>query len=124
MIMNFIGIIIAVWIPRSIIILLHYTGKLINLKKNRYVRSFTNSGLVTGLFIILLIAGGNFFGRFNYTVNKVDINIAGLSEDLNGLTIVQISDVHLGSYYRNYDKLREVAKIVNDIKPRFNFQHR
>jgi predicted MPP superfamily phosphohydrolase len=115
--MNFIGIFIAVWVPRSITVLLHFTGKLINIRKKRYVRSYTNTGLCAGLVIFLIIAGGNLFGRFNYSVEKVNIGIPDLPEDLNGLTIVQISDIHLGSYKGNYDKLRKVVKIVNGFKP-------
>lgn len=115
--MNFVGIVIAVWIPRAIIIVLHYTGRLINIKRKKYLRSFTNTGFLIGIIIFLIALGSNLYGRFNYTVEKVDINVADLPSDLNGLTIVQISDLHLGSYYRNYDMLRKVVNIVNSHNP-------
>jgi predicted MPP superfamily phosphohydrolase len=115
--MNFVGIIMAVWLPRVVIIFLHFTGKVAGFRKPRLRISFTRAGIITAIVFFIIISSAHFFGRFNYSVEKIDVKIANLPEDLNGLTIVQISDIHLGSYYKNYSKLGKVVEIVNSFKP-------
>jgi uncharacterized protein len=115
--MSFIGVILAILIPRTIVVLLHFTGRLLNLNKAKYVRAYTNIGLIIWIIVVMSIGSARLFGSFNYSVDKINLEISGLPEDLNGLTIVQISDIHLGSYYRNYEKLSKVVAIVNSQNP-------
>lgn len=107
----------AVWLPRVVIIFMHFTGKIIGFRKTRLRSSFTRAGIITGIVFFIIVSSAHFFGRFNYSVEKVDIKIENLPEDLDGLTIVQISDIHLGSYYKNYSRIDKVAEIVNSFKP-------
>ena len=107
----------AVWLPRVVIIFLHFIGKIIGYNKIRLRRSFTRAGIIIAIPFFLIVSFAHFFGRFNYSVEKVDIKIENLPEALDGLTIVQISDIHLGSYYKNYSKLSKVAETVNSFNP-------
>jgi hypothetical protein len=115
--MNLTAIIIAVVFPRAIIIILHFTGKLINLKNQVYLRWLTNSGLVLMVVIFSTIAVSAIWGRFNFKTEEVTINIKGLNKDLDGLKIVQLSDMHLTSFYRHKKQLQKVITEVNQLKP-------
>jgi hypothetical protein len=115
--MNLTAIMIAVVFPRAIIIILHFTGKLINLKNEVHLRWLTNSGLVLMVVIFSTIAVSALRGRFNFKTEEITINIKGLNKDLDGLKIVQLSDMHLTSFYRHKKQLQKVITEVNQLNP-------
>jgi predicted MPP superfamily phosphohydrolase len=115
--MNLTAIMIAVVFPRAIIIFLHFTGKLINLRNGVHLRWLTNSGLVLMLVIFSTIAVSALWGRFNFKTEYIIINIKGLNKDLDGLKIVQLSDMHLTSFYRHKKQLQRVITEVNQLNP-------
>jgi uncharacterized protein len=115
--MNLTAIIIAIVFPRAIIIFLHFTGKLINLRNGVHLRWLTNSGLVLMLVIFSTIAVSALWGRFNFKTEYIIINIKGLNKDLDGLKIVQLSDMHLTSFYRHKKQLQRVITEVNQLNP-------
>jgi hypothetical protein len=115
--MNMAAVIIAIVIPRILLLILHYSGRLINIKIGTHVRSLTNAGLILMAFIIAIISISTLYVRFNFKREEVTINIKGLNKDLDGLKIVQLSDMHLTSFYRHKELLKKVIDEVNLIKP-------
>ena len=75
----------------------------------------------TGLFIsvipFLAILWGLAFGRFHYQVEEVELKFRSLPVELDGLTIVQLSDIHLGSLYGKKKQLQKAVDIVNSLNP-------
>lgn len=69
------------------------------------------------LFIVILIADGHFRQRFDVRVEREDIAIKGLDPALNGMKIVLISDLHLPSWYGNYDRLDDIMSMINRENP-------
>jgi uncharacterized protein len=119
--MNMTGIIIAIVIPRVILNLLHFSGKLLNFKKGGHSRIMTNAGLLIAILLLSIVAAGTLYGRFNFTTEKVTINIKGLNNDLDGLKIVQLSDLHLTSFYHHKKQLQKIMDDVNRLNPDFIF---
>lgn len=115
--MNLTGVLFAIAFPRFIMCLLHFSGKLLKLRKGGHIRWLTNTGLAIHVIILLAVASGTFIGRFNFRVEKVSVDIHDPGKNLDGLKIVQISDLHLASFYNHYDRLSRAIKIVNDLKP-------
>lgn len=115
--MNMLATIIAVIIPRVILDILHFTGKIINLRKGGHVRGLTNTGIVIMVFILTVLLISATYERFNFTTEEVTIKIEGLNKDLDGLKIVQLSDMHLTSFYHHRKQLEKVMDKVNNIKP-------
>jgi len=77
---------------------------------------------LTGTFIVcfgifMALANGIFFGRKHIRVEKVDLFFDNLPEQLNGIKLVQISDIHLGSYGNNTKVMDNTLQIINEIKP-------
>lgn len=64
----------------------------------------------------IMVTKGLFSTTLDFTVRKTDIKLPYLSKRLDGLKIVQISDLHLGSFY-DYSAFQEVTRIVNSLKP-------
>lgn len=76
----------------------------------------SKGGLLLGFLTFLSILYG-MVARFNYHVEKVDIAYPGLPGGLEGLTIVQLSDIHLGSMYGKQDRFRKAVDRINNLKP-------
>ena len=115
--MNLTGMVIAIIFPRAILIILHFTGKLLKLKSGNHLRWLTNLGMIFMLGIILVIGLSTFYERFNFTTEEITIKIKGLNKDLDGLKIVQLSDMHLSSFYHHKKELQKVMEEVNELKP-------
>jgi predicted MPP superfamily phosphohydrolase len=115
--MNMTGLIVAVVIPRIILDILHFSGKLVRIKKGDHIRLLTNTGLIIMLIILSIIGLSTFHGRFNFKTEEVTINIKDLNRDLDGLKIVQISDMHLPCFYKHRKLLQKVMYYINSIKP-------
>ena len=54
--------------------------------------------------------------RFDIEVVKVVIRVPRLAPELNGFTIVQLSDVHVGAYFDSHD-LAPAIKLARGLKP-------
>ena len=64
-------------------------------------------GLAAGLF-----ADGIIFGKYRHKARKVKLKIPNLPSGLKGYRIVQISDLHSGSFF-NPEKLRPAIELIN-----------
>jgi hypothetical protein len=115
--MNMTGMIIAVVIPRAILDILHFSGKLIRIRKGDHIRLLTNTGLIIMIVILSIIGLSTFYGRFNFKTEEITIKIKGLNRDLDGLKIVQLSDLHLPCFYNHKKLLQKVMDDVNSLKP-------
>jgi uncharacterized protein len=71
--------------------------------------------LSTGVFV--LISYGHFWGRYSIIKIQQDLYFDKLPQQLEGLKIVQLSDIHLGSFNKNPKVLQETVSIINMIKP-------
>jgi predicted MPP superfamily phosphohydrolase len=115
--MDLTGMICAVAIPRFILSFFHFTGRLIRIRRGTYIKGLTVAGLFLSSFMFLVVSWGTFVGRFNFRTEEITLKIKNLKPGLNGLRIVQISDLHLSGFYNHYNKLQKVVGIVNDLKP-------
>jgi predicted MPP superfamily phosphohydrolase len=74
------------------------------------------SALGVPALALLLTLLGVYNARRNASVKNIDIPIAGLAAALNGFTIVQISDLHIGpTIKRGY--IEKIVTAVNALKP-------
>ena len=117
LLMNLTGVFAAVLIPRVIFDILHFTGKLIRLRRRTHIRALSNAGIVIWIVIFTGVISGSLAGKFNFKTENVTIKVKGLKRDLEGLKIVQISDVHQSTFYRHKDALKAVMEKINSYKP-------
>jgi uncharacterized protein len=119
LVMNLTATFCAILAPRFILDILHFTGKLLKPGKGRHMRSLTNTGLILWVVIFSIVIIGSTIGKFNFRTEEKIVRVPGLSKDLEGLTIVQLSDMHLSSFHRYKGKLLKVMENVNSLKPDF-----
>lgn len=73
------------------------------------------AGLGTAALLSGLFLDGIIFGKYRHTVRKVKLKIAGLPERFKGYRIIQISDVHAGSFLHP-EKLQKAIDMINEQK--------
>ncbi len=115
--MNLRGMLSAVVLPRIILIFLHFSGKLTKIKSGGYSKRYTNAGILIMLVFMVTLGMSAFRGRFNFKTEKITIKIKGLQKDLDGLKIVQISDLHMSTFYHQKKVLQDVMERINTYKP-------
>ena len=81
---------------------------------------FRYAAYLAGSLPFLAATYGFAAGRLRYTVERVDVPIANLPPELDGLRIAQLSDIHIGDYMPP----REIARAVemaNELSPDISF---
>ncbi|MDE6397018.1 MAG: metallophosphoesterase, partial [Muribaculaceae bacterium] len=74
-------------------------------------------GALLGLGAFCWLWWGALYTRFSYDINKVDVKIKNLPENFEGFRIVQISDLHLGTFSDDTTFVNRIVTEVNSIKP-------
>ncbi len=117
MLMSMAGTVCALIVPKVLLIILHFCGKLIRIKRGGHIRWLTNSGFIIASMIFIVLIISSLYGRFNFKVETLEIKIDGLHKDLDGFRIVQISDLHLASFYSHKKALANAMDKINALKP-------
>lgn len=107
----------AIFIPRIIVVVFSNLAYLIKSRFPSAAKKVNYSGIILSLLTILLVTSGTLIGRFNFRIEEVNIKYDNLPEDLEGFRIVHISDMHLSSFYRNEERLRDILKEISLLKP-------
>ncbi len=74
-------------------------------------------GLGIAAIPFISILGGMINGRFHFRIVRLKQSFPDLPESFNGLRIVQISDIHISSFYNNSDKLKLAVELINNEEP-------
>ncbi|NND34592.1 MAG: metallophosphoesterase [Saprospiraceae bacterium] len=72
-------------------------------------------GLIFGALPFISLTYGMWRNPYRYQLHRHQLSIGGLSKNLEGLRIVQISDIHSGTF-TNARPLKKAIKIINDLK--------
>lgn len=74
-------------------------------------------GLVLAAIPFASILYGVTRGKFNYRVIREKLRFEKLPESFRGLKIVQISDMHLGSFNRRFEPIEKAVELINEQEP-------
>ena len=74
------------------------------------------SGAVLMSAPLAALGYGTFIERLNFRVRELDVPLAGLASDLDGLRIVQLSDIHL-SPFLSEKNLARVVDAARELRP-------
>ena len=76
-----------------------------------------SGSLLISVGIFCVIAYGIFVGRYSLNVKEHELYFTDLPLQLDGFKIVQLSDIHLGSFGKNVSNLEKSVLIVDHIRP-------
>lgn len=75
---------------------------------------FRTASVVAGAAPFLGVMYGYAAERLRYEVRRIEIPLTNLPSELDGMTIVQISDIHLSSYMTR-ESVRRAVDMANDV---------
>lgn len=85
----------------------------VQLDRRRFVQGMST---FAGAIPFGLGAYGFLIGRHAYRIHEIDLRLAALPRELDGLRIAQLSDIHIGSYMSAPEVRRAVA-MANELNP-------
>ena len=104
--------------PKTIFMLCSLVGVLAHFIVRRCPRSpFTAIGLVLAVVSFFNILYGTFAGITRFDTKEVEYRSADIPEGFDGYRIVQISDIHIGSWQGNPAPIKQLVDSVNGQKP-------
>jgi len=74
-------------------------------------------GWVLAAIPFLSILYGVARGRFNFRVMEEELVFPNLPSGADGLKVIQISDIHIGSFFNNYNSLAPAIEQINELEP-------
>lgn len=78
---------------------------------------FIGTGLTLAVLSIIMVIYGSFIGRTQFEVKEVTYSSSRLPEAFDGYRIVQLSDLHIGSWQGNASAIRNLVDLVNKQQP-------
>ena len=89
--------------------------KLIQIKGSNRLTLYVS--FVISVFVFGLILHGIIYGKTNFKVRKASISSNKLPKSFNNLKIVQISDIHIGSFCNDTKTMKKVVEKINELEP-------
>ena len=118
------------WVEKCIsIILLFYTPKTLYIIVNAFsillrkvkcipaARIVSRLALGIALVCFIVILNGITWYRYSYKIEQETVCIKTLPDSFNGFRIVQLTDLHLGSYGKHYPGITKLVDEVNRLNP-------
>ncbi|MFV0376625.1 MAG: metallophosphoesterase [Mangrovibacterium sp.] len=103
--------------PKALMAIFSLAGLLLRLFHDKYYAKLVSlAGVIISFGMLLSIGYGLLFGKNQLQVNHIELVTDGLPAQLDKLTVVQISDLHLGSF-NNDSFVRKIAEKINELNP-------
>ncbi len=109
------GVLVVFAIPTLFYLPLGLTYQFTNIAVFKWI------GWALTLFMLLGFMIGIFYGRWHWKVHRIELEFLHLPEDFNEIKLVQISDVHIGSFFDNHEKVKKAILQINDLQPDYVF---
>ena len=81
------------------------------------IQFITKTGALLALIPFSSLAYGILKGKYDFRVLSEKLLFSNLPKAFHGLKIVQISDLHIGSFNNNYGAVKKGIAMVNDLNP-------
>lgn len=123
LISSFYGLSISSFIPKIIFIVVisicYFANYVFSEEESLIIVPFV--GLLSGFLPFFIILYGIFRTLYRFKVYKNSIKIEELPANFEGIRIVHISDLHLGSFSFRYHILERAVRLINHLEPDFIF---
>ncbi len=105
-------------VPKLLFMLISATGNLLHLFIRPCPRRpFTLLGIVLAIVCFGCIAYGSFIGITRFEVKEVEYTSSRLPSGFDGYRIVQLSDIHIGSWQGHPEAVQELVDLANSQHP-------
>ena len=112
----FLIIFLCVNVPKAIFTLATILFKGLAHKIHQHFHE-TSIGLAIALFSMAYLIYGATEGKQHFEIKEVDIESADIPQEFNGYRIVQLADIHAGSWGENTHAMQKGVNIINNLRP-------
>lgn len=113
------GLIVSSIVPKFIFVviisLIYYSSSVITQQQATVWAAL--AGLFSGVLPFSVVLYGIFRTLYRFKVHHIELPLKNLPREFDGLRIVQISDLHLGSFNRKYHILERAVEMINKLEP-------
>lgn len=117
------GLTISSFIPKIVFVviisILYYSNFIFSDNESLIVIPLV--GLFSGFLPFFVIAYAVFKSIYHFKIYRHKLHFTSLPRSFNGLKIVHISDLHLGSFNYRFKIMNRAIKLINDMEPDFIF---
>ncbi|MCR4665170.1 MAG: hypothetical protein K5660_07375, partial [Paludibacteraceae bacterium] len=113
----FTALLLCVALPQILFTVFSLLGKLTSFAWQPALGIGNGTGIAVGAVVSVAMLYGLLFGWKQLTVRNIDLAFDDLPESFNGYRVVQLSDMHVGSYGTNPSFLEKVVQRVHDEQP-------
>ena len=107
----------SIYLPKYVFVVVDLIGRIPSLFHRKRLRGFSTAGIVLAVLTFCLMWWGAVINRYNIDVEEVEFSHPLMPKDFDGYRIVQISDLHVGSYGTDTTYLAELVERINSLKP-------
>lgn len=108
---------LSVYIPKYIFVIFDALSRIPFLWHSKRWAWMSWAGLWVGVAVFIAMWWGALFDRYRIDVNNVTVEIATLPTGLEGLTIAQISDLHVGTFGADTTFVSKLVDRINSLHP-------
>lgn len=108
---------LLIYIPKIIHVIFYFLNKIYFKIYKRYSPYFPLVRILTSTTIITVMLLGAFVTPRKVEITHTDVKYKNLPDAFDNFRIVQISDLHLGSYNNKKLKYRRVVELINEQNP-------
>ena len=123
LISSFYGLSVSSFVPKLIFVIvisvLYYANYVFSEQESLIIIPII--GLFSGFLPFFVIVYGIFRTLYRFKIHKVKIKFEELPKNFEGLRIVHISDLHLGSFNFRYHILDRAVRLINHLEADFIF---
>lgn len=115
LISNGMGVFVTSFVP----VFLFFPFSLVFLLTHSTILLYSAYILAALIFIGIIV--GIIWSRWKWKTHKIDLSFDKLPQNADGLRIVQISDIHVGSFMNKYSKVEKAITQINHLNPDYVF---
>lgn len=108
---------LSIYLPKYIFVIFDALSRLPQIWDKQRFKWLSITGIVLTLLTFMLVWWGALFNRFNIDERSADIYITDLPQSFDGFKIVQISDLHVGTYGTDTTYIAEIVEHINALQP-------
>lgn len=101
---------------------IHYRTARKEAEREMTRRTFLNAvALSVGGLVLGSVLWGTTKGKYGWRIMRNRLSFGNLPKAFDGLKVVQISDLHLGSFGKNIEPMKEAVQMINELEADYIF---
>jgi predicted MPP superfamily phosphohydrolase len=112
----FFAAVLMLYAPKIVFLIMLVLGIFFSRRYHKKPQRWAQAGIIFGILMVFLMVWGIVAGRHHLLVNRVELAFDDLPEQFDGFRILQISDLHTGSFLGDYSHFEHLADSITSLQ--------